>query len=101
MPCAPLIALISSNLFIFFIIIIMLFLVSCSSQKKVNQLTLAYQAANDLNPNVNNEASPLVVTIYQLRSDTAFNNADFFSLYDHPSDTLGRDLIDRKEVEIK
>ena len=39
-------------------------------------------AAEDLNPDYNGDASPLVVRLYQLSSPTAFNNATFFQLYD-------------------
>ena len=52
------------------------------------------QAAN---PNLKGVASPIIVRVYELRSPTAFSGADFFSLFDNESETLGRDLVGREE----
>jgi type VI secretion system protein VasD len=53
--------------------------------------------ATDLNPDPEGKASPVVLMVYQLRETGAFQNADFFSLYDQPSRTLGPDLVARPE----
>jgi type VI secretion system protein VasD len=54
-------------------------------------------ASADVNPDSTGRPSPIVVRIYQLRGDTEFNNADFFTLYQKDKETLGASLIGRDE----
>jgi len=42
-----------------------------------------------------------VVRVYELKSVSAFNNADFFSLFDKDSETLGGDLVGREEYDMR
>lgn len=58
-------------------------------------------AADDLNPDYRGRPSPLVVRIYQLKSDLAFNNASFFALYDNDQSELGADLLGKEEIELR
>jgi len=58
-------------------------------------------AADDLNPDYKGRPSPLVVRIYQLKSDLAFNNASFFALYDNDQVELGADLLGKEEIELR
>jgi len=58
-------------------------------------------AAEDLNPDHRGRASPLVVRIYELKSDLAFNNASFFALYDDDEAELGADLVGKEEIELR
>src|SRR5262249_4209819 len=44
--------------------------------------------------------SPIVVRGDDLKSVSACNNADFFSLCDKDSETLGRDLVGREEYDM-
>ena len=57
-------------------------------------------ASFDINPDANGRPSPLVVRIYELKSNNTFDNADFFKLYDEEEATLGGDLLTRKEFEL-
>lgn len=54
-------------------------------------------AAADLNPSPTQRPSPLVLRIYELRSDAAFNKADFIALYQSEQATLGADLVLKDE----
>lgn len=54
-------------------------------------------AAADLNPSATQRPSPLVLRIYELRSDTAFSKADFIALYQAEQATLGADLVLKDE----
>jgi type VI secretion system protein VasD len=54
-------------------------------------------SAADVNPDANGRASPVVVRVYQLKEEGAFNSADFFSLYDHEQEALGPSLVNREE----
>lgn len=58
-------------------------------------------AAAGLNPSINDRPSPLLVRIYELRSPTAFNQADFMSLYQADQATLAADLVAREEVMLQ
>jgi len=59
------------------------------------------QSARYLNPDVNGIASPLVVSIYQLKSPFTFNNANYGSLANNSAAILGTDLIDKQTMEIR
>lgn len=54
-------------------------------------------AAADLNPSATQRPSPLVVRVYELRSDTAFSKADFIALYQAEQATIGADLVLKDE----
>jgi type VI secretion system protein VasD len=58
-------------------------------------------AGGDVNPDRNGRASPVVVRVYELKSVTAFNSADFFSIYDKENETLGADLNGKEELRLK
>lgn len=55
-------------------------------------------AAAALNPSVSQRPSPLILRLYELRSATAFNQAEFMALYQADQATLGGDLVSREEV---
>jgi len=57
-------------------------------------------AAADSNPDANGRPSPVVVRLYQLKADTAFNAAEFFALFDDEMKVLGADLIGRTEYTL-
>jgi type VI secretion system protein VasD len=59
------------------------------------RITLA--ASADVNPDATGRPSPIVVRIYQLKSDAAFGGADYFPLFDDEQKVLGSDLITRRE----
>ncbi len=59
------------------------------------------QASADLNPGPGGQSFPLAVKIYQLKSTSAFNGADFFSLYEEADATLGGDLVSDEEIVVK
>jgi type VI secretion system protein VasD len=57
-------------------------------------------ASADVNPNETGRPSPVVVRVYQLRTDAAFKNADFFALFDDEQKVLGQELISRDEYDM-
>ena len=58
-------------------------------------MTLA--ASADTNPDATGRPSPVVVRVYQLRTDAAFTGSDFFALFDDDQKVLGPELISRDE----
>jgi type VI secretion system protein VasD len=73
--------------------------IAASPDAKVKaSMTLA--AAADTNPDASGRPSPIVVRIYQLRTDAAFAHADFFALFDDDQKVLGPELISRDEYSL-
>lgn len=58
-------------------------------------------SAQYLNPAVTGRASPVVLTIYQLKSPSTFKGADFTALSSNSSKVLGGDLLDKNVVEVR
>lgn len=84
-------------------LILCVVLTACSNSSWTmfpTQINSKILASFDTNPDANNRPSPIVVRIYELKSVTAFNEADFFKLYDEEEATLGGDLISREEFEL-
>lgn len=69
------------------------------SDKTKLDLTLA--ASDDLNPDVHGRPSPIVVRLLELKNPSSFNNADFFSLYQRPKESLMPDLVSFEELEVR
>ena len=63
--------------------------------KTKSSMTLS--AAADSNPDATGKPSPVVVRVYQLRTDAGFKGAEFFALYDDDQKVLGQELISRDE----
>ena len=59
------------------------------------------QAEPDLNPDATGRASPVVVRVFELKSDAEFVAADFFALYERERDALGSSLLSRQEYVLK
>ena len=72
---------------------------SCATKPPPStEVTGMLQAAANVNPSTSKRPSPLLVRVYELKSATAFNNADFVSLYQRDQAELGAEMIGREEV---
>ncbi|MEF9673302.1 type VI secretion system lipoprotein TssJ [Pseudomonas sp. MWU13-2100] len=69
-----------------------------SSETKLN---LKLSASDQLNPDLNGRPSPIVLRLLELKHPVAFQNADFFSLYDRAKDILSQDLVASEEIELR
>jgi type VI secretion system protein VasD len=58
------------------------------------------KAAMTINPDVDGSAKPLRLRLYELKSVSAFNGADFYSLYKNDKTVLAEDLLMREEIEV-
>lgn len=58
---------------------------------------MTVSASSDANPDATGRPSPIVVRVYQLRTDAAFTAAEFFPLFDDEQQVLGAELISRDE----
>ncbi len=81
--------------------LVALTLVGCgSSPPKPVATKLEIMAGADINPNVEGGASPVVVRLFQLRTDAEFAGAQYLPLYYHEKDVLGQSLISRDEFPL-
>lgn len=68
---------------------------------KPTRVEASILAAADLNPSVNARPSPVLMRVYELRSQTAFNQADFMTLYQSDQASLAADLVAREEMMLQ
>ncbi|MGU7768700.1 type VI secretion system lipoprotein TssJ [Burkholderia sp. MR1-5-21] len=54
---------------------------------------ITVDVAPDVNPDRNRKPSPIVLKVFQLKTASSFESADFFSLQDKPESVLGADLL--------
>jgi type VI secretion system protein VasD len=76
-------------------------LTACGGPPKPTVSKATLVAAKDANPDSSGRASPVVIRLYQLKEEGAFNNADFFTLYDKEKETLGASIVAREEFELR
>ena len=58
-------------------------------------------ASTELNPDYQGRPSPVNIIVFQLASADAFQNADFFSLFEADSPVLGGDMLGRTQILLK
>jgi type VI secretion system protein VasD len=73
---------------------------ACSGSPSPGTVDLTITAGDDINPDAQGRASPVVLRIYQLAGGTQFQAADFFQLFDKETPTLGPDLVAREELTV-
>ena len=76
-------------------------LTSCSILHSGPYAEVHMKSAHYLNPDINGRPSPVVVTIYQLKSSYAFQQADYNTLSRNSAQVLGGDLLDKTTVEVR
>ncbi|WP_277373435.1 type VI secretion system lipoprotein TssJ [Pseudomonas sp. AA-38] len=82
----------------------LLTLAGCSAlspYSKLTKLDLSLAGSDQLNPDLNGRPSPIVVRLMELKHPVAFENADFFSLYQRPKEALAPDLVAYEELELR
>lgn len=62
-------------------------------------LKLQILADYNANPDEQNKPSPVVVRLYELKSDRAFKQADFLDIYERDTTVLGGDLVGKHELD--
>ncbi|MFQ6572226.1 type VI secretion system lipoprotein TssJ [Pseudomonas sp. UM16] len=79
-------------------------LASCASlspYSSMTKLNLKLTASDQLNPDLNGRPSPIVVRLIELKHPVAFENADFFSLYERAKESLAPDMVTSEELELR
>ncbi|WP_095171726.1 type VI secretion system lipoprotein TssJ [Pseudomonas sp. Irchel 3H3] len=72
-----------------------------SPYSHVTKLNLKLTASDQLNPDLNGRPSPIVVRLFELKHPVAFENADFFSLYERAKESLAPDMVATEELELR
>ena len=73
------------------IILSIIFLYGCSASPTIINVTL--NASPEVNPDLSERPSPIVVRVYELKSLGTFEAADFYNLFDNPEAILGAALV--------
>lgn len=63
------------------------------AQKEQARLEIAIEANRDLNLDLKGRGAPMLLRVYELKSDVAFQDADFFALQNTDKAVLGPDLL--------
>jgi type VI secretion system protein VasD len=64
-------------------------------------LLVLVTASATINPGLNERPAPVVLRLYELRSSSSFDSADFFALLQKEGQVLGADLLVRDEYQLK
>jgi type VI secretion system protein VasD len=90
-----------SKFAVFAFVVLVASLSACgSSPPKPDKARMTFVAQPIVNPDAKGRPSPIVVRVYQLKSDDKYTGADFFALFDDDQKVLGADLLGRDEVEL-
>lgn len=79
-------------------------LAGCSAMSpysKETKVNLKITASDQLNPDLNGRPSPIVLRLMELKHPTAFENADFFTLYERAKEALAQDMVSNEEIELR
>lgn len=94
------------SLFQFFAAVLSTLLIfGCGTTAKLMEpdpakVVIRITSSTEVNPDLMGRPSPIVVRVYELKSDDIFNNADFFALYEQDDSILGNNMTGREEMEI-
>jgi type VI secretion system protein VasD len=62
------------------------------------QVVINITAANNINPNLDNLASPLEIRVYQLQDSEAFNQASFIDIYNDDQGVLKEGVLSKRNL---
>ncbi|MEW7972908.1 MAG: type VI secretion system lipoprotein TssJ [Candidatus Thiodiazotropha endolucinida] len=82
-------------------ILALLYLAMVMGCSSVSSVTVTMSAAQRVNPDINDRPSPIVARIYELKSLSVFNNADFFNLFEQDVALLGDEMLMRDELHFQ
>lgn len=74
---------------------------SMFGSKSPATLTTTVVASAQVNPDIHKRPSPVVVRVFELKSSTLFEQADFVSLFEKDQAVLAGDLVSREEFVLR
>lgn len=72
-----------------------------SHPREQTRLDITVTAQAGVNPDDKGRAAPILVRIYELKSEASFETADYFSLHNSDKTVMGADLLVRDEFILK
>ncbi len=76
-----------------------IFLSACSQPlPEETHVVLEFKVAQNINPDDRQRPSPLVISVFELKTPDTFQQSDFFSLYEHPAEQLSADLVSKRKL---
>jgi type VI secretion system protein VasD len=80
------------------IMLVTLLLTACGGAPKKEKLEILITASSDVNPDINNRPSPVILHILELTAIDEFNKATFFELTENDAAALGGDVLNKTEI---
>jgi type VI secretion system protein VasD len=81
--------------------LVVTFIAACAAAPKPAETKMQIVATADVNPDGKGRPSPIVVRVFQLKTEAEFAKADFFAIYDREKEVLGPSLIAREEYTLE
>jgi type VI secretion system protein VasD len=86
-------------------VLLLVLLSACSSAPEKPEVPLTIidatiTVSGQVNPDVNSRESPVVIRIFELKSIGAFNESDFYDLFENHSSALGGDLLGSEKFHL-
>jgi type VI secretion system protein VasD len=72
-----------------------------ATAKEPVRLEITIQAADDLNVDLKGRGAPMLLRVYELKSDVAFQEADYFGIQNTAKAVLGADLLNVDQFIIR
>lgn len=72
-----------------------------SPYSHVTKLDLTLSASDQVNPDLHGRPSPVVIRLLELKHPVAFENADFFGVFERAQELLAQDLVVSEELELR
>lgn len=67
---------------------------------KAKAIGINISVSTQVNPDINERPSPIVVRVYQLKSLGSYKESDFYGLFDDYEAVLGEDLIGSEQLHL-
>ncbi|WP_169293087.1 type VI secretion system lipoprotein TssJ [Advenella sp. EE-W14] len=74
---------------------------AASENKMAVPYAVELRGAHVINPNPEGRSAPVKITVYELKSSTAFETSDFFSLQQNPQQALGDQMLEISSVMLQ
>ena len=80
--------------------LLVIFVVACAgpAAPKAHKLQINISASSDVNPDIDNRPSPVILHVLELSAVDEFNKADFFALTANDAAALGGDVLNKTEI---
>jgi len=87
-----------ANVRVLLLVAAMVLVTACAGAPKPVVVKSEISAVEELNPDYQGRPSPVKIIMFQLSAADAFDNADFFSLFEPEPSVLGGDMLARTEM---